>query len=182
MDGRTAAALSCHRIIQSWEWGAPCIILSLSPVPTPGRRETCTGYYILHTATPLPFHIRVSAPVRLSHIFFYFYFLLFLFHFFSFFSSFFPFSSFIACSALTFCGNSSDSKSVPAARNGFSLFASAFPFLLCGCDGKKKERRSVGDTTNRERERATQQSILIRGVSDASGETFRFGGRGLRAQ
>ncbi len=39
--------------------------------------------------------------------------------------------------------------------------------------------------TERERERerekkATQQSILIRGVSDASGETFRFGGRGLR--
>jgi hypothetical protein len=77
---------------------------------------------------------------------FIFYFVLFLFLSFLLLLLLSPPSSFIARSALTFCGNSSDSKSVPGARNGFSLLASAlfpffFPFLGVDMTGKEKERR-----------------------------------------
>jgi hypothetical protein len=145
MDGRTATALSCHRIIQSWEWGAPCIILS----PTnAGQRRTCTRATI-HTATPSPSTFVCPRPsVRPSVcVPFFFYFVLFLFLSFLLLLLLSSPSSFIARSALTFCGNSSDSKSVPAARNGFSLLASAFffssssPFLCVDMTGKEKERR-----------------------------------------
>lgn len=104
------------------------------------------GYYTYrYTTSPSTFVCpRPSVRPFVFHFFFLFCFV--PFSFFSSPSSSFPPSSFIARSALTFCGNSSDSKSVPGARNGFSLLASAlfpffFPFLGVDMTGKEKERR-----------------------------------------
>lgn len=147
MDGRPDGRPQLFHVTVSFKVGNGARHASSSLLPTPDREEHARGllYIPLHN---LPFHIRVSAPVRppvrLCPIFFLFCFV--PFSFFSSPSSSFPPSSFIARSALTFCGNSSDSKSVPAARNGFSLLASAFfpfffPFLGVDMTGKEKEKR-----------------------------------------